>query len=264
MQPSRWPSPCTRAMEPASASPTTSGRPTTAVRYLLRNLSALVLEANYDEVALRTSEYPPSVQRRIAGSGGHLSNRAAAELLVELHHPELAVVVLAHLSRHCNTAEYARGHGRPRASAGRLQGNAPRGRTGHAAGTDSGRTDREDCSWDWRCRSVSCPLGKAKGGMTRVMPPSLVQGDKRLPLTPERRPDPAAPESESGRGDGGPTRSNVTGSVRSPPDKVSRCALELQPVVHPLPAERQSETVADDLSTAPSRCRSWRCCPGGR
>jgi len=84
------------------------GRPTAAVRYLLRNLTALVLEANHDEVALRTSGYPPVVQRRIAGSGGHLSNRAAAELLAELHHPGLAVVVLAHLSQRCNTAEDAR------------------------------------------------------------------------------------------------------------------------------------------------------------
>lgn len=84
------------------------GRPTTAVRYLLRNLTALVLEANHDEVLLRTGGYPPAVQRRIAGSGGHLSNRAAAELLVELHHSDLAVVVLAHLSRLCNSAEDAR------------------------------------------------------------------------------------------------------------------------------------------------------------
>jgi phosphoribosyl 1,2-cyclic phosphodiesterase len=84
------------------------GRPTTAVRYLLRDLTALVLEANHDEVALRTSGYPPVVQRRIAGSGGHLSNRAAAELLAELHHPELSVVVLAHLSQRCNTAADAR------------------------------------------------------------------------------------------------------------------------------------------------------------
>lgn len=84
------------------------GRPTSAVRYLLRNQTALVLEANHDEVALRTSGYPPVVQRRIAGSGGHLSNRAAAELLVELHHADLTVVVLAHLSRQCNTADAAR------------------------------------------------------------------------------------------------------------------------------------------------------------
>ncbi len=84
------------------------GRPTAAVRYLLRDLTALVLEANYDEVALRTSGYPPVVQRRIAGSGGHLSNRAAADLLAELHHPGLSVVVLAHLSQRCNSADDAR------------------------------------------------------------------------------------------------------------------------------------------------------------
>lgn len=84
------------------------GRPTTAVRYLLRRLTALVLEANYDEILLRTAGYPPSVQQRIAGSGGHLSNRAAAELLRELHHPGLGVVVLAHLSQRCNTEECAR------------------------------------------------------------------------------------------------------------------------------------------------------------
>lgn len=84
------------------------GRPTSGVRYLLRELTALVLEANHDEVALRTSGYPPVVQRRIAGSGGHLSNRAAADLLAELHHPGLSVVVLAHLSQRCNSADYAR------------------------------------------------------------------------------------------------------------------------------------------------------------
>lgn len=84
------------------------GRPTSAVRYLLRDLTAIVLEANHDEFQLRTSGYPPVVQRRIAGSGGHLSNRAAAELLAEVHHPGLSIVVLAHLSERCNTADEAR------------------------------------------------------------------------------------------------------------------------------------------------------------
>jgi phosphoribosyl 1,2-cyclic phosphodiesterase len=83
------------------------GRSTGAVRYLLRSLTAIVLEANHDEIRLRTSDYPPAVQRRIAGSGGHLSNRAAAELLVELHHSGLAAVVLAHLSQRCNSKEDA-------------------------------------------------------------------------------------------------------------------------------------------------------------
>jgi len=85
------------------------GRPTTATRYLLRDLTAIVLEANHDDVLLRTSGYPPVVQQRIAGSDGHLSNRAAAELLAELSHPGLGVVVLAHLSQRCNTAAEARG-----------------------------------------------------------------------------------------------------------------------------------------------------------
>ncbi len=84
------------------------GRPTTAVRYLLRNCTALILEANHDEVSLRTSGYPPVVQQRIAGSAGHLSNRAAAELIGTLVHPGLTMLVLAHLSESCNTVESAR------------------------------------------------------------------------------------------------------------------------------------------------------------
>jgi phosphoribosyl 1,2-cyclic phosphodiesterase len=84
------------------------GRPTAAVRYLLRGHTALVLEANHDDVLLRTSGYPPVVQQRIAGAGGHLSNRAAAELLADLVHPGLSVVVLAHLSERCNTEQHAR------------------------------------------------------------------------------------------------------------------------------------------------------------
>ena len=57
---------------------------------------------------LRTGDYPPSVQQRIAGSNGHLSNRAAADLVASVMHRELRVVVLAHLSRQCNTADDAR------------------------------------------------------------------------------------------------------------------------------------------------------------
>jgi phosphoribosyl 1,2-cyclic phosphodiesterase len=83
------------------------GRPTAGVRFLLRESHLIVLEANHDEVLLRTSNYPPVVQERIAGSGGHLSNRAAAELLQQVMHPELQAVVLAHLSERCNTAEQA-------------------------------------------------------------------------------------------------------------------------------------------------------------
>lgn len=85
------------------------GRPTQAVRWFLRERHCLVLEANHDEVLLRTSGYPPVVQQRIAGIGGHLSNDACARLLAELHHEQLGTVVLAHLSQRCNTPETALG-----------------------------------------------------------------------------------------------------------------------------------------------------------
>jgi phosphoribosyl 1,2-cyclic phosphodiesterase len=84
------------------------GRTSGAIRYLLREAHGLVVEANYDELLLRTGRYPPSVQQRIAGSGGHLSNRAAATLVAEVWHRDLDAVVLAHLSQECNAPERAR------------------------------------------------------------------------------------------------------------------------------------------------------------
>jgi len=107
------------------------GRPTSAVRYLLRHRTALVLEANHDDVLLRTSGYPAAVQQRIAGAGGHLSNRAAAELLAELVHPDLAVVVLAHLSARCNTRDHAHGAVAPALEAAGFTGEL------HVAGQDA-------------------------------------------------------------------------------------------------------------------------------
>lgn len=84
------------------------GRPTAAVRAALRGSHFLVLEANHDDALLWRGPYPWSVKQRIASSHGHLSNRAAAQLLGELYHPGLAGVALAHLSQHCNDASLAR------------------------------------------------------------------------------------------------------------------------------------------------------------
>jgi phosphoribosyl 1,2-cyclic phosphodiesterase len=84
------------------------GRPTQAVRYFLRDRHCLILEANHDTVMLRTSGYPPAVQQRIAGPGGHLSNLDAARLLEAVHHDGLRSVVLAHVSQRCNSAAAAR------------------------------------------------------------------------------------------------------------------------------------------------------------
>jgi phosphoribosyl 1,2-cyclic phosphodiesterase len=84
------------------------GRPTAAVRAALAGCHLLVLEANHDDAMLWRGPYPWSVKQRIASSHGHLSNRASAELIAELHHPALGGVVLAHLSEHCNEPVLAR------------------------------------------------------------------------------------------------------------------------------------------------------------
>ncbi len=98
------------------------GRPTAAVRFLLRDVTALLLEANHDEVMLRTGPYPPMVRDRIAGTGGHLSNRAAAELLSELCHRRLESIVLVHLSDRCNRADLARSQVEQALAARRFRG----------------------------------------------------------------------------------------------------------------------------------------------
>lgn len=84
------------------------GRPTTGIRYLMHGANAVVVESNYDELMLRTGSYPASVQHRIAGSQGHLSNRMSAELVADLYHEGLQTVVLAHLSQQCNSKQRAR------------------------------------------------------------------------------------------------------------------------------------------------------------
>lgn len=79
------------------------GRPTAQVRHALSGCDFLILEANHDEALLQQSRYPTSVKSRIASSHGHLSNDAAARLALDLLHPRLAGIVLAHLSAECNT-----------------------------------------------------------------------------------------------------------------------------------------------------------------
>lgn len=78
------------------------GRPSAAIKYLLRDCQCLIVEANHDEVMLHTGPYPPILRQRIAGTTGHLSNRMAADMLAGLIHKELKVVVLAHLSQENN------------------------------------------------------------------------------------------------------------------------------------------------------------------
>lgn len=48
---------------------------------------ALILEANHDEDMVRGGPYPAPLKARILGQEGHLSNRAAADLLEKVDVP---------------------------------------------------------------------------------------------------------------------------------------------------------------------------------
>ena len=78
-----------------------------ALRRALRDIDVLVLEANHDEGMLRAGPYPVSVQRRISGREGHLSNGAAARLARDCAGAGLGELVLAHLSALCNEGRVA-------------------------------------------------------------------------------------------------------------------------------------------------------------
>lgn len=84
------------------------GRPTVQVEHALRGCDALIVESNHDESMLWAAGYPARVKARIASSHGHLSNQAAARLVLQLLSPRLAAVVLAHLSEESNTPRLAR------------------------------------------------------------------------------------------------------------------------------------------------------------
>jgi len=83
------------------------GHVTETVSRALDRLDVLVVEANHDEGMLRTGPYPPSVQARIRGKFGHLSNGDAARVAGDCIHAGLNNIVLAHLSEKNNTPRTA-------------------------------------------------------------------------------------------------------------------------------------------------------------
>ena len=77
---------------------------------LIKHLSGcnhISIEANYDHRRLLEGPYPDSLKRRITGRGGHLSNRQAGEILMEVLHDDLESIVLCHLSEKNNAPHIA-------------------------------------------------------------------------------------------------------------------------------------------------------------
>ena len=85
------------------------GRESPVLRKGLTDVEVLVLESNHDEDLLAHGPYPMSVQRRIAGYTGHLSNREAGAIARACSHSDLQHIVLAHISEQCNTPDHALG-----------------------------------------------------------------------------------------------------------------------------------------------------------
>lgn len=85
------------------------GHVTENVSRALDKLDILVIESNHDEGMLRAGPYPPSLQARIRGKFGHLSNRDAALAASESIHSGLSNIVLAHLSEKNNDPRTALG-----------------------------------------------------------------------------------------------------------------------------------------------------------
>lgn len=79
-----------------------------ALERVLADVDTLIVESNHDVEMLRNGPYPRSLQRRISGPNGHLSNAEAALLARTILHKELRHIVLVHLSEENNTPEIAR------------------------------------------------------------------------------------------------------------------------------------------------------------
>lgn len=84
---------------------TDAGAITPHMGAILSGCDALILECNHDPGLLAAGPYPVSLQRRVGGPFGHLSNLQAAELLDRLPSAEIRHLWLAHLSQKNNSPD---------------------------------------------------------------------------------------------------------------------------------------------------------------
>lgn len=73
----------------------------------LKGMNAVLLEANHDVNMLQVGPYPYYLKKRILGDRGHLSNERSGQLLSEILHDNLQMVILGHLSKENNLPELA-------------------------------------------------------------------------------------------------------------------------------------------------------------
>ncbi|MGB5734957.1 MAG: MBL fold metallo-hydrolase [Thiohalocapsa sp.] len=86
---------------------TDAGTVTPKMCEALQDCDAFMLEANHDPQMLRSGPYPRSLQQRVGGPFGHLSNQQAAQLLQAVRHERLKLVLLSHISEQNNRPDLA-------------------------------------------------------------------------------------------------------------------------------------------------------------
>jgi phosphoribosyl 1,2-cyclic phosphodiesterase len=92
--------------EGRSASVTDLGIVTRLVTEKLRGCRFINLESNHDIDMLMNGPYPWALKQRIKSRHGHISNEESLELLHELAHEGLEILVMAHLSEVNNHPEH--------------------------------------------------------------------------------------------------------------------------------------------------------------
>lgn len=73
----------------------------------LKDLNALLIEANHDVRMLEAGPYPYYLKRRILGDMGHMSNETCGRLLCEILNDEMKYIILGHLSKENNYPDLA-------------------------------------------------------------------------------------------------------------------------------------------------------------
>ncbi|MBA1394578.1 MBL fold metallo-hydrolase, partial [Lactobacillus sp. XV13L] len=77
------------------------------VKDVIADADAYMMEFNYDDMMLRNGPYSWGLKQRILSDVGHLSNRDAAQALLDVATGKTKHIFLAHRSQHNNTAKLA-------------------------------------------------------------------------------------------------------------------------------------------------------------
>ncbi len=83
------------------------GEVTDVVAQNLQGSDTVLIESNYDDIMLKTGEYPLYLQKRISCKNGHLSNVQCASFVENLLHNGTRNIILGHLSQENNAPNLA-------------------------------------------------------------------------------------------------------------------------------------------------------------